>query len=407
MDDYAITTEREVAEWPGVSVSFNNTKRHRVAVLAYRGRTRRVVFAATPSDSARGLLNHIGELRKELRGLGASRRKQEPSPHRDRERNKPVRHLVIENHPAVTSPARLTGLEKLKGMVMATVSQIAPSGKAPAGTIHWLNECIEQGKTRRFSEEVTLTPGLAGELLRRNDGNRTVRPVKLTQYIADVAAGRWAVNGEPIIIATDGRMNDGQHRCMAVVEANRPIVVSIAFGYDRDSRLTIDQGAARCAADFLSMEGVRNASTQAAIARLILAYERNEGRSLANSNRITSAEMRARVANDSGIDAAAAFGQHFNTKARYYVSATVMGFCHYVLADVHEQDARDYLEQVATGEGLKAKDPAYAVRERLLSAGKAGAEKKAHIIFRGWNAYRQGRKLDTAKVLDGGLPAVI
>jgi hypothetical protein len=406
MADYTVSTEREVGEWPGVTVSFDTTKRHCVAVLGYRGATRRVVFAATPSDSARGLQNHIGQIRKELKGLGASRRKQTPSPHRERQRNKPVRLLTIEHHPALNPPAPKTGLAKLKEIAMATVAQIAPSGKAPAGTVHWLNECIERGKASRFSEEVMLTPGLAGELLRRNEGNRNVRNVKLAQYIADIAAGRWVVNGEPIIVSKDGQLNDGQHRCMAVIEANRPIVVSMAFGYDRATRLTIDQGAARCTADYLSMEGVRNAAHQAAIARLIIAYEANEGQSLANSNRITTAEMRSRVAADSGIDNSAAFGVHYNAKARYYVAATVLGFCHYVLSDIHEDDAAAYLGQVATGEGLKAKDPAYAVRERLLSAGKCGAEKKVHIIFRGWNAYRQGRKLDLAKV-QGNLPAVL
>lgn len=406
MSDFLAPTEREVEEWPGAAVSFTTSKRHNVAVLSYQGNDRRVVFAATPSDSARGLANHIGQVRRELRGLGALRQKQQPSPHKDRQRNKPVRRLALDNHPAPNTPDPISVLAKLKEMIVASVSNITPKCNAPAGTVHWLNECIERGKLGRFSEEVTLTPGLAGELLRRNEGNRTIRMVKLSQYITDIAAGNWALNGEPIIVSTEGLLNDGQHRCAAVIEANRPIVVSLAFGYDRDTRLTIDQGAARCAGDYMLMDGIPNASLQAAISRSLIAYEGNEGRSLLNTARVTTAEQRDRVSRDAEIALSAAFAHHHFRTARYYVAGSVLGFCHYVLSEIHHGDAETYLTQIATGEGLKAKDPAYAVRERLLSAGKCGAEKKIHIIFRGWNAFRQGRKLDTAKVLDGGLPAV-
>ena len=276
-----------------------------------------------------------------------------------------------------------------------------------AGTVHWLNECIERGKSGRFSEEIVLTPGLAGELLRRNPDNRNIRVTKSAQYVADILAGRWVNNGEPVILSAEGLLNDGQHRCQAVVDANRPITVSVAFGYPRETRYTLDQGAARTAGDYLAMEGVHNAMTQAAVARLVIAYERNERRSLASANRVTNAEIRHRVGRDTALEAAASFAQRHHTKARYYVAATVIGFCHYVLSEIDTADAETYLAQVAGGENLRAKDPAYAVRDRLMSAGKAGAETKAHIIFRGWNAFRQGRKLDTAKVLDGGLPAVI
>lgn len=282
-----------------------------------------------------------------------------------------------------------------------------PARKVEAGTITWLNNCIERGKSEKFSEWTILTPGLAGELLRRNPDNRNIRAAKLSQLTSDVAAGRWAENGETIIISRDGFLNDGQHRCQAVVDANRTISVQLSFGVDRDTRYTIDQGGARSAGDYLSMEGVRNATTQATIARLVLAFEKNARRTLANSNRTTNAEVRERVATDTRIDGSAVFAQRHNARAQRFMAPSVMGFCHYVLSEIDLEDADNYLAQVAAGEGLRAKDPAYAVRERLLSAGKAGAEMKSHIIFRGWNAYRQGRKLDTAKVLDGGLPAVI
>ena len=400
MEDYVIPTEREVAEWPGVTVSFDNTKRHRVAVLAFNGRTRRVVFAATPSDNARGLLNHIGEVRKELRGLGASRRKQQPSPHRDRQRNKPVRLLTVETHPAVTLSEPQTGLAKLKGMVMATVAQIAPSGKAPAGTVHWLNECIARSASGVFSEVATVSPGLAAELLRRNEHNRGIKQLKATQYAADMRGNRWAFNGEPIIISDTGELNDGQHRMQAIIDANLSLPFLFVFGVARASRETVDQGAARGASDYLGMAGTENASSSATIARLLLAYEANKGQSV-DTREITNTQVVARVRNDDNIAAAAHFAVSKGRHGKQYVAGTLIGFCYYLFSEIDEADAAEFLTQVCTGADLKPGCPAIAVRERLLAVGK-GRQAKAAILFRGWNFYRRGMK-----VRSNSLPATM
>ena len=177
---------------------------------------------------------------------------------------------------------------------MATITKIAPSAQPNAGTVHWLNQCVERGKTEVFSEVVTVSPGLAAELLRRNDGNRSVRQTKAEQYAIDMREGRWAFNGEPIIISVDGKLNDGQHRLQAVIDANICVVFLLVFGLSRESRETVDQGAARGASDYLGMGGLPNATTAAGIARLVLAYEQAEGQS-AESKLITNASVVERV----------------------------------------------------------------------------------------------------------------
>lgn len=63
-------TERELSEWPGVSMSQCSQGKHGRITLNYRGQSRMVVVANTPSDH-RALPNHIATLRRELRALGA------------------------------------------------------------------------------------------------------------------------------------------------------------------------------------------------------------------------------------------------------------------------------------------------------------------------------------------------
>lgn len=274
---------------------------------------------------------------------------------------------------------------------MATITKIAPSAQPNAGTVHWLNQCVERGKTEVFSEVVTVSPGLAAELLRRNDGNRSVRQTKAEQYAIDMREGRWAFNGEPIIISVDGKLNDGQHRLQAVIDANICVVFLLVFGLSRESRETVDQGAARGASDYLGMGGLPNATTAAGIARLVLAYEQAEGQS-AESKLITNASVVERVRADSGISTSAHFAVTTGRGGRNYVAGVVIGFCHYLFTQIDADDANEFLTQVCTGQRLNAGSPALAVRERLLAEGKSRQPKIA-IIFRGWNFYRRRMKV--------------
>lgn len=280
--------------------------------------------------------------------------------------------------------------------------------KQPAtGTSLWLDECIARSGGGVFSEYVVLTPALAAELLRRNPENRTLRVSKLEQLTNDIRHGRWVFNGEPIIMSSDGYLNDGQHRANAVINANQSVPVLMVFGLDRESRITLDQGSARTAGDYLAMGGTANATVQASIGRQVIAYEKNEGKSLARASFITSGEIRSRCLSDAGIGASAHFAACHRKGAKVFAAPSLVGFCHYLFSSIDRSDADKFLVQVCDGEGLRVRDPAYTVRDRLLVVGRVGMETKVHIIMRGWNAFRQGRPLAMAKVLDGGLPALI
>lgn len=292
---------------------------------------------------------------------------------------------------------------------MNTVTKFEAKTQQPqAGTVHWLNSCIERSQVGQVAELAILTPGLAGELLRRNPDNRGIRPAKSAQYANDIRAGRWDANGEPIIISREGLLNDGQHRANAVVEANKPIMVWFVFGVDRASRLTVDQGAARGAADYLGMEGVPNASVQASIARVVIAYERADGKNINDARHVSNSEVMARVKADKSIEVASSFAASHAKTSRPYAPPVVIGFCYYLFMDRSPLEAAAYMTQVVKGEGLKAKDPAYTVRDRLLNLGSKSRDKRMHVIIRGWNAYRQGRTLHTAVIAgDDSLPAII
>lgn len=66
-------TERELEDWPGVTMTEETGKNHTKVTLAYNGQTRLVVASATPSD-VRAVPNHLAIVRREIRALGAERK---------------------------------------------------------------------------------------------------------------------------------------------------------------------------------------------------------------------------------------------------------------------------------------------------------------------------------------------
>lgn len=275
--------------------------------------------------------------------------------------------------------------------------------KPEAGTVHWLNECIKRSQGEAFSEVVTISPALAAIVLSKNDHNRTLRKTKLAQLVADMRHGRWAFNGEPIIIAKTGELNDGQHRLHALVEANVTHPFMVVFGVERDTRVTVDQGVNRSAGDYLHMDGVPNAAALAGLIRLVIGYELSAYESIMDAGRVTNAQVLARAENDALATEAAEFALAAYNASRHLAPPSVIGFCYYTFAVDAKPEAKDYMQQVCIGENLKRLDPAYAVRERLISLGQKSREKRTEIIFRGWCAYREKRQLNTVPVL-GKLP---
>lgn len=85
-DAYTQAAEREIEHWPGATLRFEKSSKHRRAVVAFGGRERFIVFPTSPSDSSRGHLNFLTDFRVELRAIGARRVERSPLTER-RKRN--------------------------------------------------------------------------------------------------------------------------------------------------------------------------------------------------------------------------------------------------------------------------------------------------------------------------------
>lgn len=75
--------EKELEHWPGVTVEFKDGSKHPKAVYTFEGNMLSHPYPSTPSDAAFGIHRMLGDHRRILKRLGATRNKPEPSQEED------------------------------------------------------------------------------------------------------------------------------------------------------------------------------------------------------------------------------------------------------------------------------------------------------------------------------------
>lgn len=290
------------------------------------------------------------------------------------------------------------------GRTEKKVRALSPDPDAAASA--WLNAHLAEGMSGVVTVTGKLTPSLARLLLARNPDNRRLSADAVEKYARDIVNGNWRFNGEPIVISKDGLLNDGQHRCEAVVMASEAISVIFVFGVDRDSRFTLDQGKMRMAGDYLGMHGHSDPVALAAAAGMLWQY-RSHGRvSTQSTMRPTKGEVLAVVSNTPGLAASLAT---VDRKGSNLVGGRAMlAFCHCVFSErAGTTAATAYIEALTGGAGLSSRDPILYARNRLIGMrGRLRSNEKAELIFRSWNAHRRGEQPKVLPILDGDLPPV-
>lgn len=97
----------------------------------------------------------------------------------------------------------------------------------------------------------TITPQIAQLYLKFNNNNRPLRKTHIRELASDMMAGNWQVTHQGIAFDTTGRLIDGQHRLHAIIEAGRPIQISVTKGCSASSFSILDRGSNRSPSDIL------------------------------------------------------------------------------------------------------------------------------------------------------------
>jgi hypothetical protein len=256
----------------------------------------------------------------------------------------------------------------------------------------WLASRLDRGEKELFSETVELTPELASLLLALNTNNRHVRQSTVENYASDIVAGRWAFNGESMIVCSDRVLSDGQHRCHAVIHSGQAIATIMVFGTDPSTRTTTDGGIAKTAGDYLAIDGTVDGNNFAATASKVLMIQ-EFGKLQTGSEQPTKQQtLEFSRAHPEIADSIRAIGDGHAKLA----SKSLLAAAHYMMALRDKKAADAFMGKLVAGDGLSRTDPIYVVREKLLTKDKRlNSNEKIKAIFMGWNNWRTSRTVKT------------
>jgi len=237
----------------------------------------------------------------------------------------------------------------------------------------------------------TVTIEKAEKLLGSFDGNRPVRQTYVDRLCADIKSGAWKLNAQPIIISDKGRMIDGQHRCMAILGASKPIQSMVAYGVDEDAFTTIDSGIAKNMADTLHFMGLHWPRRLAASAMKVWEYKNGE-----KKDRPTRSQILDLVKTNSRLEDAVSACIKVPRKV---ISPANMASVYFLFQQKDKQLADDFLAVMAEGKLLP--QPFHALRERLLAmvtmSGRMRHKLTMAFCIKAWNAARKNEKLGILK----------
>src|SRR5437764_4525456 len=104
-------------------------------------------------------------------------------------------------------------------------------------------------QTEPTSVVLDLTPSSAKALLEACAPNRSLRQSLVDRYARDMAEGRWQLTHQGILIDSQERLRDGQHRLQAIIQSGVTVRMMVTTGIDHCSE--IDNGLRRTVADYL------------------------------------------------------------------------------------------------------------------------------------------------------------
>lgn len=247
-----------------------------------------------------------------------------------------------------------------------------------------------------------VTPEKAAAWLEKNIHNRPIRRLQVEKYVRDIKNGDWLYTGESIKFAPDGTLLDGQQRLTAVVEAGIPIVVEVQRNIDPAAQQVMDTGAARSAGDVLHLRGIKYGNLVASAAKLALGVEAGLDRPGYYS--ASHSEITGWVDDNPGIHGSVELAGAYAKKID--CPPTIIAYTHYTLAQLDVEEATDFWIDMAEKAELSKGDPVLALIQRLADMRRLRQRVPKHaylsLIYRTWNARREGRTLQLIRVVNNG-----
>jgi hypothetical protein len=243
---------------------------------------------------------------------------------------------------------------------------------------------------------IDITRELAMTLMIRNTENRPLRRRLVEKLSRQIRDGRYYLNGEPIIIATDGTVLNGQHTLTAVIETGVAVRKVVIYGVDKVAKMSIDTGAVKTVGDHLNMDGEPYGKTLASVLGWLWRFENSNGSIVHRTHAIGPPEAFAERSRHPGVGA---YVQRVSAdkKLRSLLAPSLLAVCWYQFSRIDSELADCFFDLLKTGTGLLETDPVYHLREQLRGERDSRMKKPPEVwialVRKAWNFTREGRKI--------------
>jgi hypothetical protein len=248
-------------------------------------------------------------------------------------------------------------------------------------------------------EIVFISPCLARELIEANTENqRSVARGNLAKIEKTLLNDSFALNGESIIVSDTGRLLNGQHRLLAVVNTRIGIWSVLVKNVPDEYFATIDSGKSRTFNDVCKIAGHDRTHHLATSAQLLAEYLLGESR-VASGIPLSHADLASTLEAAPRLSDSVMFVMR--TKG---IAASRGAWLHYILSERLGRDAVDpFFEKLGHGQMLQSGDPIYQLRCRLIadksSRSKLPRRELLALLVKAWNAHIDGRSIKQLKWL--------
>jgi hypothetical protein len=242
-----------------------------------------------------------------------------------------------------------------------------------------------------------ITPALAQEWLDQETDcsglvHRPVNEATAQGYARLMRNGQWDwEHPEGISLRGDGAVLNGRQRLRAIVINGDPVRMYVTENAPSSALLNFDKNRTRRSADDLTYLGFPDARNLSAVARKIAVW--NSGRPWTGYTPM-GPEVVA-LAQDKDVRAAASFGAAWRAEAM--LARNDAGFVWYVLRQVDEAKASEFMAALLRGASLDVGHPVFALRETLLRERlRLGRRLQRRVViflvFQAWAVYAAGKQ---------------
>lgn len=301
---------------------------------------------------------------------------------------------------------------------MSTVLKVPTRRAYPLLTVENLPGLISKGDVEgQFSQPFMIDATVAQFILDNfNAHNRPMSRVNLLRLVEEITKGRWMLLQEGISFS-GSRLNNGQHRLRAVIEAGACVPFNVTFGEDENAFKVKDTGKPRSKGDVIHIQfGDADGNLTAAMARVLITVERfyagheNEPRGKKTYDTDVLLNMRSQMEDQRETLLEAVQEGRRQRRAFSGISTGGAAAAYWLIVTAtryNKTKVDEFFEHLREGTNLLAGDARFILRKSLLEHSRKTALRQpsglfsnckhsqpvetAALMILAWNAFVDGR----------------